>query len=296
MVLFENLTRKQADICHLVIRSQEIACRIALKNGCFCIHVPESHADVARHAVEAYLAENPPLPAADRGSGGRFPAASLNLSGVAVALMMMAVYAAMTTSGDPMAYVAAFGAKARMITAGEGYRCVTALLLHADAAHLAGNMAGLIFLGGVVCAMTGAGVGWLMILICGAAGNAITAVAHTHGTNPASDHLSIGASTAVFAALGILSAMRSIDGIRSGKGWRQVVLCLGAGAALLGLMGTSARSDIGAHLFGYLAGVGLGSAYTWRIRFRPGLWIQVLAGGVAAITVLVSWLAGAAFF
>lgn len=291
----DNLSRKQADVYVLVIRSQGIACRIVLENSQFCIHVPESQADAARHAVNAYLAENPPVSVGEGTADGRFPAASLNLSGVAVALMVMAAYAAMAASGDTQAYVAAFGANARMIVNGEGYRCVTALLLHADAAHLAGNMAGLILFGGAVCAMTGTGIGWLMILICGAAGNGINAVAHTHGTAPVSDHMSIGASTAVFAALGILSAMRSVEGMRTGKGWRQVVLCLGAGAALLGLMGTSARSDIGAHLFGCLAGAGLGTLYAGGIRFRFGFRCQILAGAVAAAWVLFSWLAGAAY-
>lgn len=293
--VFDNLGRKQADTFHLVILSQGIACRVTRENGHFRVYVPESQRDAARHAVAVYFSENPCTSADDDGdAGAHFPSSPANLSGVVVALMMMTVYAAMATSGDFSAYVMVFGAKARMIMAGEGYRCVTALLLHADAAHLAGNMAGLALFGGVVCTMTGTGVGWLMILAGGAAGNAINAMTYAYGANRLlAEHLSIGASTAVFAALGILSAIRSVESVRIGNAWRKVAIYLGAGAALLGFMGTSARSDISAHLFGFLAGAAMGAVYALCFRRPLGRWIQLLASGTAVMALLLSWMVGA---
>jgi rhomboid protease GluP len=59
---------------------------------------------------------------------------------------------------------------------------------------------------GAACDQLGPGVGLWLVLLAGTAGNALTAVAY--GTQ----HNSVGASTAMFGAIGILAATRITDG------------------------------------------------------------------------------------
>ncbi len=89
---------------------------------------------------------------------------------------------------------------AGLIREGEWWRAVTALGLHADAVHLAGNMVFGIVFGFLAGELLGWGLAWFGMLLAGALGNALNAFVQAPG------HTSIGASTAVFATLGILAA------------------------------------------------------------------------------------------
>ncbi|MBM9513667.1 rhomboid family intramembrane serine protease [Desulfogranum marinum] len=128
------------------------------------------------------------------------------------------------------------------------WRLVTALTLHADIVHLVGNCligANIILL---LSRAVGYGLCWFMVLMAGAVGNWINIVVRDQ------PHLSVGFSTAVFAAIGILAGIR----LRSGQktSLKHYLLPLGAGAALLALLGSSGPStDIGAHFFGFLSGI-----------------------------------------
>ncbi|MFO0661161.1 MAG: rhomboid family intramembrane serine protease [Polyangiaceae bacterium] len=89
-----------------------------------------------------------------------------------------------------------------MILHGAPWQAVTAL--HSDASHVIGNaLSGGIFLTGVHRRL-GSGLGTFVALAAGAAGNYANAVWH------GSHHLSIGASTAVFEALGALATAQMI--------------------------------------------------------------------------------------
>jgi len=86
--------------------------------------------------------------------------------------------------------------------AGELWRAVTALTLHADLAHLLANIGFGALFGGLAARVYGAGCGWLLILVAAVAANAVNGL-----TMPAG-RASLGASTAVFAALGTLAVVR----------------------------------------------------------------------------------------
>jgi membrane associated rhomboid family serine protease len=89
---------------------------------------------------------------------------------------------------------------AGLIQEGEWWRAVTALSLHADTVHLAGNLGfGLVF-GFLAGQLLGWGRAWFGMVFAGALGNALNAFVQ------APSHASVGASTAVFATLGILAA------------------------------------------------------------------------------------------
>ena len=107
-------------------------------------------------------------------------------------------------------------------------------------------------------------------------GNALTAAVVRRG------YVSVGASTAVFAALGAVALLQAV------ARRRMALLALGAGSALLGLLGTGQNADLFAHLFGFAAGGALGAAAGPLARHPPRrtVWQPLLAlAALAALTV-----------
>src|SRR4029434_3541962 len=86
------------------------------------------------------------------------------------------------------------------VVGGEWWRAVTALTVHVEIDHLLGNLAFGAFFGYFAGRYLGVGVGWLAIVVAAALANGFDALLQP------SAHRSIGASTAVFAALGMLTA------------------------------------------------------------------------------------------
>jgi rhomboid protease GluP len=131
----------------------------------------------------------------------------------------------------------------------------------------------------------GTGVGWFSVLLTGAFGNIVNAFLQ------APDHRSIGASTAVFAALGILSAFTWRRGFFRGTPWRTRFAPVTAGIALLAFTGTAGENtDLGAHLFGFVAGFAAGAALA-GIALPRGVRIQAAFGGVSIGVFVAGWAA-----
>src|SRR5262249_16431790 len=163
--------------------------------------------------------------------------------------------------------------------AGGGGRAIPALTLHADAPPLAGNAVATVVLMPAVCWHLGPGVGLWLLLMAGAGGNAITAAVH------GGDHVSVGASTANFGAIGILAALRIIAG-RAGVGGREAWGVIAAKLAPLALLGPGPPADLLARLFGFLVGGGLGLMVALTIRWVPSApvqWVLVAAAGAAVV-------------
>jgi rhomboid protease GluP len=172
------------------------------------------------------------------------------------------------------------------IRAGEWWRAITALTLHADVAHLFVNIGfGAVF-GSLLVRQIGVGLAWLMILIGGSAGNLINALVQKPW------HTSIGASTAVFAALGLLGAYlwtgRRLIHDSWARRWTPVVGAI----VLLAWLGTGdERTDIVAHLTGFLAGFAIGAVLGRVVNPRQSdSRRQGVFGGVALLSVLLAWL------
>lgn len=170
------------------------------------------------------------------------------------------------------------------VTSGlEIWRTVTALTLHLDFAHLASNLFfGVVFVW-LLSKEIGSGVAWVGVVAAGAAGNFANAL----WQGPA--HTSIGASTAVFAAIGILAALR--------HQWRPPRVSLrywaplGGGLMLLAFLGFGEGNvDYGAHVTGFMAGIGVG----WLLSRQPRSWfdndaLQMKALKLVGGAVAVSW-------
>jgi len=159
-----------------------------------------------------------------------------------------------------------------MMVNGEWWRPFTALFLHADGPHLLGNA----LLGGVffvlVAHAVGALRGWILILACGTIANAINAASRMPD-----EFRSLGASTATFAALGILvgHATRLAWMMRSFQGFRMLFVPLIAGGILLGWFGgggaDAGNVDVAGHVLGWLVGVVAGFFFSkpTLIAMRP---------------------------
>ena len=112
----------------------------------------------------------------------------------------------------------------------------------------------------------GSGLGWLLILLGGATGNALNAVMRPD------DFSSIGASTATFAALALGCGFVWRKGYFRGRGWRRAFAPIFAGLAMLSFTGMGGeRTDVLAHVTGFFAGLGLGLlAASWDLdRLGP---------------------------
>lgn len=137
----------------------------------------------------------------------------------------------------------------------EWWRPFTALFLHSDAGHLAGNLVSGVVFGALVSRSLGPLRAWGLILACGTLGNILTSL-----LSYPEPFLSIGASTAVFGALGILTGLGFAISIRrqSGRSWARVAAPVMAGLVLLGWLGGgsgSTNTDVLGHAFGFGSGL-----------------------------------------
>jgi membrane associated rhomboid family serine protease len=167
---------------------------------------------------------------------------------------------------------------------GEWWRLLTALTLHADLQHLLGNLA----IGGIfillLCRQLGSGLAWVLLLGAGTLGNLINAF-----LQPLT-HNSVGASTAVFGAVGVFAAT-SVVRYRHHLS-RRWPLPVAAALSLLAVLGSEGKNtDLGAHLFGLLAGGALGvTAEQLMIRYGyPGRRLNLLLALFSVVLVVTAW-------
>lgn len=139
------------------------------------------------------------------------------------------------------------------VQSGQWWRAWTALTLHLSGPHLAANLGAGIWFGYLAGRQLGVGVAWLLIVAGGGIANLL------EGLLGPQWHQSVGASTAVFAALGLMSAYTWRERLRLPQSWVQRWGPLVAGVILLGWLGTAGEhTDIMAHLLGFGIGVLLG--------------------------------------
>lgn len=171
-----------------------------------------------------------------------------------------------------------------LIRAGEWWRTITALTLHADIRHLLGNLIFGVFFGIFAGRLLGSGVTWLAVVVAAALGNTANTLLLD------SVHRSIGASTAVFATLGILAGYVWRARLMAQDRWPTRLGPIVGGIALLMFTGTGdENTDIGAHLMGFVCGFATGMVLTLLGRAPAPPRAQLLAGGIALGTVVVAW-------
>jgi membrane associated rhomboid family serine protease len=209
--------------------------------------VPIAVAGVAAGELAAYRAEN------SRAVGPRrLEELGFGLPGVvAYCLTLMTVFICVRQNALGLDWYGAGRLVVGRVEAGEWWRTVTALTVHLDLDHLGGNLVFGAFFGYFAGRYLGGGVGWLAILGSATLGNVLNVFAQ------APQHRSIGASTAVFAALGLLTAYTWRRGFLRETPWRARIAPIVAGIALLAFTGTGGENtDVFAHLTGFVAGFG----------------------------------------
>jgi rhomboid protease GluP len=146
---------------------------------------------------------------------------------------------------------------------GEWWRPFTSLFLHADVGHLMGNLAFGVFFGTWVCRAIGMFRAWFLILLAGSLGNQLNALIR-QGEN----FSSLGASTAVFGALGLLTGIAIFQSVRdhSRRGRFRHLIPLAGGLAMFSMWGAGPdpRIDVSGHVCGLLTGLALGSLAAWQ--------------------------------
>jgi len=172
-----------------------------------------------------------------------------------------------------------------LIRAGEWWRTVTALTLHSGLQHLAGNLAFGIMFGLFAGRLLGSGVAWLAIVVAAATGNALNTLLLD------SAHRAIGASTAVFAALGLVTGFVWRGKLMAQDRWPYRLGPIVGGFALLMYTGTGGENtDIGAHLMGFLCGLAAGMLLTAARDHLASRRLQLVCGFGAIALIGGAWL------
>ena len=203
------------------------------------------------------------------------------ISGVGLGLLLLWLFTLSGTPSPGSRWFAAGGAAADRILAGEVWRAVTALTLHVDVMHVLGNAVATAVLAPPLVQRFGAGATLVLLLLAGAFGNVLAALTH----DPR--HVAVGASTATFGAVGLLTALRLLphEPPTRSKRWTAPV----AGVLLLVTLGAAPGADIAAHLFGFVVGAALGALAGFTVRRRPRALVQWVLGLLVAIVVIVCW-------
>lgn len=282
-VVFESRNRAACSDRSLVLAAIEIPHEVIHdQDGCALV-VPAEHSGAASAELRQYEEENPPrikkplirLPDHDALPG---------MFAYTLIVCIVAWLAGSAAFGED--WLAAGRVDGELIRSGEWWRLVTALTLHSGVKHLAGNLVFGIVFGWFAGRLLGSGIAWFAIVIAAAGGNLLNTMLLE------SAHRSIGASTAVFAALGVVAGFVWRAKLMSQERWSYRYGPIVGGFALLMYTGTGdANTDIGAHLMGFLSGFATGMLVT---RLRPLVnsgRAQLLFGAAALAVIVAAWFA-----
>jgi rhomboid protease GluP len=271
-------------LCHeysLVLEARGIEHETEEEEGSWILSVPvgiqhRAYEELSRYSVERSVKRS--IPEAVQTHSG----AAIGVFLYVLILLLIAYCTGNTTFGADWLSLGSLDAGAR----GEWWRAVTALTLHLDQEHLLGNVLFGAVAGMAASRLLGPGVAWASILGAAALANyaeiLITPITHR----------AVGASTAVFAALGLLSGMawrqRLTQRERLWYRWAPLI----AGICLLTLLGAgTAHVDVLGHGLGFLFGLAVG----W-VHVRSGVAnirnprLQATTGLGAVLAVCVAWI------
>lgn len=266
------------DEWRLVLRAADIAHRAGRSGADLFLVVDAAAADSALDLLAGYDEERrrrrPAISAAPTGSDN---AAWLCAS--AILLIHLGLHVTATAAGA----IARGANRTTDIYSGELWRPLTALTLHADALHAFSNAAATILFLSPLCHLLGGGTAVAVTLLAGTAGNLINAVVRGGG------YSGIGASTAVFAALGILAGLRLAQPVHTHLPMWRRMRPLAAALALLAMLGAAPHTDVGAHLLGLASGAGVGLALSTAGVEPPSAARDRAASAATAIAIAAAW-------
>jgi rhomboid protease GluP len=275
------VTERRLNLMLLVLAAKRIPHTLHSSSRRPALLVPIVCEHAARHEISAFEAER----SSRRLFGGAEPASGSLPIVVPVFFLLLIFWHGLRMRwftfylpsppfpADPAAWPAAFGLDVYRVTVfQEWWRSLTALFLHADAEHLFSNVGfGLLFFWALTRRI-GSGLGFAFAILAGVLGNACNAL-----YKPAFV-ISLGFSTALFGAVGVVSGVCACDVIKKSfnrSDIRQILPPVAAGLAFLALFGGGGeeRADYAAHVFGFCVGFILGGpahmAETWSRGLAP---------------------------
>ena len=297
-VVFEATEDKACRTRALVLTARGLPHVLLQQRGLYALAVPSGVAEEALRELSLYEQENPRKAKAFELPP---PAPGARVATALYALLLTLYFLAQTRGLFDRSWVAAGAADAAAIRDGEWWRTATALFLHGDLPHLLGNIVWGSLFGYLVAHSLGGGLGWLAIFASGVLGNL------TNAWIQEPSHVSIGASTAVFGAIGTMA----------GAEWRRrrlfresrlrraapivlaVVLLtqMGMNPELPDQPGTAPGTSYGnegvdvlAHCTGLVWGLPLGYlASTWDAPAIARRSLQATAGMAALAAIALAW-------
>lgn len=275
-------TRRQAEQYALVLVAMGVRSAIATESDFTALYVAPEDVARANEQLTAYESENRASPPGRQRLRLAMPSLELTLAYWAVLLFFFAAARHEALSTD---WLSAGAAQAGLMLGGEWWRAVTALCLHVDVAHLLGNLVfGTVILL-LLSQVTGAGAACLSMLTAGAAGNILNALVQSP------THTSIGASTAVFAGIGILAAMRQVWRVSRTKFSLRDWIPLAGGATLLVFLGLSGtKTDVLGHILGFGFGIAAGWVLSrWDSNWPADKALQWKCACAAGVVVTGAW-------
>ncbi|HEX3846033.1 MAG TPA: rhomboid family intramembrane serine protease [Steroidobacteraceae bacterium] len=264
----------------LVLEARGIEHDFLQRGDAWVIEVAPPLASRAYDELTRYAAEAGPPRGAARVQALFAGAAPASL-GYVMVLVLTAYCAGVNLFGADWVAVGALDAA----VPGQWWRAFTALTLHVEQEHLLGNLLFGTVAGIAAGRLLGPGIAWASVLGAGVFANLMEMLIAP------SDTRAIGASTAVFAALGILSGLAWRQRLsRRERSWYAVAPLI-AGLCLLTLLGAGgAHVDVLGHGLGFLSGLGLGWLYARaRIPRDRSRTPQVAAGAGAVLAVIAAW-------
>ncbi len=278
-IILIRVEREKLDSWSLVLDSQGIPYRVVRRPDGWSVAVRSDHVERVVSLIEQYESENPP----ETSEVARLAGKGRTYFGLYVAVGLALFFLVTGPSSSTSHWFTEGTAVSELIRQGEIWRGVTALTLHADFAHILSNTLSTALFLTAVAQVLGPGLGASLVLASGALGNVVNAWVQGPG------HRSVGASTAIFGAVGILAGVALARRQRLGS-WRGAWAPVVAGLALLGLLGTGESTDIAAHLFGFTVGLGLGIVAGFGIESPPRRSVQWLLAALSGAVLILSWL------
>jgi len=280
-VVFESRNRQSCADRALVLTSLQIPHKVIDDGGSCALIVPAQFSAQAFVELQLYDEENPPIqPKPTRKI--EYQNAVPGLVGYVFVVCLIAGMAGYSFFQSN--WFVAGRVDGELIRNGEIWRLFTALTLHSGVKHMLSNIVFGVFFGLFAGRLLGSGIAWLAIVLAAATGNALNTLLLE------ATHRSIGASTAVFAALGLVAGYVWFGKLMPQERWSNRYGPIVGGLALLMYTGTGGENtDIGAHLLGFVSGFGAGLILTRLGRLPKDTQTQLVAGAIAFGLIFFSW-------
>jgi membrane associated rhomboid family serine protease len=283
-IVFDGPDKRACNERALVLQSQNIPFRIVDDESGSLLLVPAMVAERAKFEIWQYEQENRPRRKLERRP---LPPPQNGIPGVIAYVLVLCVGGWLAGEGAfSRDWLTSGRVDGVLLRQGEWWRAITALTLHSGLRHLLGNIAFGVFFGLVAGRLLGSGVTWLVVVIAAAAGNVLNTILLD------SAHRSVGASTAVFATLGLVAGFVWRSKLMAQHRWAYRLGPIVGGLALLAYTGTGDQNtDIGAHLSGFACGFGSGIILTLFPQQFGARQVQLACGAAAALIVAFAWTA-----